>query len=113
MGFENVECRAVIAPSAGHPQYDSWDALLASPDGAAADSNEIVVGRGTYLCHRLPAAPEGQAMLEEYWYGTHQDDHSRKRSARLRELYGFAALDESITRAFSTAPPKPTKTPSE
>ena len=104
MGFENIECRSVISPSAGHPRYGSWQAFLESPDAVLADANEIVVGRGTYLCSRSPAgASEGQTMLDGHWYGANPLFQGREFSDRLRKQFGFPRFREAISRAFRSA----------
>jgi SAM-dependent methyltransferase len=103
MGFENVECRAVISPGAGHPTYESWTAFLAGPDAKLAKAKDIVVGRATYLCRRSAVAvSEGQTMLDNYWYNTRPAFQNWESSARLREAFGFVRREEAISRAFET-----------
>jgi SAM-dependent methyltransferase len=109
MGFDSVECRAVVSPSRGHPVYESWDAFLASPDAYLTKATEIVVGRGTYLCRRAPAdSSEAHALLDEYWYGTEAQNFGPQFTDRLRQLFGFRSVSDALSRAFSSAKKSPT-----
>ena len=109
MGFENVECRTIISPHSGHPRYDSWDAFCASSDPSHSRTEDIAIGRGTYLCRRSPDhASEHMAELSRHWFGTSESDQT---GAKLRELFGFIAGREAVTRAFASVsgksdPPK-------
>jgi SAM-dependent methyltransferase len=103
MGFEDVECRAIISPSKGHPRYPSWDALLAAEDPASKQEGPVAVGRGTYRCRR--SQPETRAerkWLDQYWYGL-PPPRSRTEHDELRRSFGFAAFKQKLTEAFRTA----------
>jgi Protein of unknown function (DUF1698) len=71
MGFESIECLAIILPSAGNARYHSWEAFLASSHAIPMDSQPMTIGRGTYLCRRSRAeTSKAQEWLNSYWYRT-------------------------------------------
>jgi SAM-dependent methyltransferase len=71
MGFEDIECRAIIMPSAGNARYHSWQAFLKSSHAHKMDAQQLVIGRGTYVCRRSRMKPsEPEEWLNSYWFGT-------------------------------------------
>lgn len=110
MGFDDVECRAVISPSPGWPRYDSWDAFLASDDRQLAQSDDVVIGRGTYTCRRAAVeTPTQPTLLESYWYGMHPLNTDAQAGDRLGAIYGFEPIDRVRARVAqsTTAPAEP------
>lgn len=100
MGFEDVECRAVISPHLGHPRYESWDTFCASSDPSLSRTEDVAIGRGTYLCRRSPDyASERMEELSRHWFGTSERDQT---AAKLRELFAFIPGREAVTRAFAS-----------
>jgi SAM-dependent methyltransferase len=103
MGFENVECRAIISPSAGHPRYQSWDAILIGGDPAPKQSGAVSIGRATYLCRRaLTKARDKQEWLDNYWYRTPERSRNIRDINENRRRYGFTSLSDSIAQAFGS-----------
>jgi SAM-dependent methyltransferase len=47
MGFDRIECRAVISPSPGWPIYAGWEAFLQGQDRHLASTDDMAVGRAT------------------------------------------------------------------
>ena len=101
MAFEDVECRAIISPHSGHPRYKSWDTFCASSDPSHSRTEDIAIGRGTYLCRRSPDhASERTEGLSRYWFGTSEENVQT--AAKLRGMFGFIPGREAITRAFAS-----------
>jgi len=65
LGFSKIECRSVLSPSMG--RYENMEAFCASKEFGDAAPEQILIGRGTYVCQRA----QEKADLNSYWYGVH------------------------------------------
>jgi hypothetical protein len=69
VGFVNSRCTSVIASSEGKVfTTKSWEEFLEN-HSSVASSDEILIGRGVYICER--AHQDHDTALKRYWYGTH------------------------------------------
>jgi SAM-dependent methyltransferase len=105
MGFDQVECRAVVSPSPGWPRYGSWDEFLSSGDSCLADTDGVVIGRGTYTCRRADNQAES-ASLKSYWFGTHKFNSDAEKLNEFRAQYGFEPSEQWTARVaqFAASP---------
>jgi SAM-dependent methyltransferase len=71
MGFNNIECRALVIPQTGEPVCSGWDDFMQGEHKDMADSDQIIIGRGTYIARRDRSMAGNAADLERYWFGTH------------------------------------------
>jgi SAM-dependent methyltransferase len=77
VGFANTICSSVIADVNGEiHRSSSWDEFVAEQP-SVVNSDQIKIGRGTYLCRRQG---DDHTTLANYWYSSH-NLHSERGAA--------------------------------